>query len=264
MKTLIQVVTSLSAIVLSSAALALTADEIMEKAEAFPEPESMKSTLTMVLIDNKGKQRVRSIETQRKAFGEDDKSLMFFLEPSDVKGTGFLMVDYDEATQDDDQWMLLPALKKAKRIASSDKTSSFMGSDFSYADMNSRNLEEWNYKILKEDEVNGQPVWIIESLPVSDEIVDKYGYTKTIIYVKQDNYQVIRGINYKKKKGEIKLLNIAKTEQIDGYWINLETQMITQKNGKTVHRTLMKVDGVEVNVELDDSEFTLNRLERGL
>ncbi|MGX9416521.1 outer membrane lipoprotein-sorting protein [Vibrio sp. WJH972] len=264
MKKIVQLVTAVTTIALSSSALALTADEIMQNVDAFPEPDSLTSKMSMVLVDNKGKQRIRSLTTSRKKFGDDEKSLMFFLEPSDVKGTGFLMVDYGEAVKDDDQWMLLPSLKKTKRIASADKTSSFMGSDFSYADMNDRNLEEWNYKIIKEDQVNGASVWIIESLPVSDEIIDKYGYTRSIIYVKQDNFQVVRGISYKKKKGEIKLLNIAKSEFINGYWINLETQMITQKNGKTVHRTLMKVDDVDVGPALDDGEFTLNRLERGL
>lgn len=249
---------------LSVSAMAMTADDIMQQVDQVASPESMKSNMTMVLVDSKGKKRVRSMQSVSTEIDGVDKSLMFFLEPSDVKGTGFLMFDYPEASQDDDQWMFLPSLNKAKRIASGDKTGSFMGSDFSYADMSKRNLEEWTYKILKEDNVNGADVWIVESLPVSEDVTEKTGYVRSIAYVRQDNFQVIRGISYLEKKGEVKLMNVAKHVEIDGYWIGTETQMITQKNGKTVHRTLMKVDNIEVDFDANENDFTLNRLEQGL
>ena len=110
-------------------ALAMTAEEIMQHVDQVPEPESVKSSMSMVLVDNKGKKRVRTMQSLRAEIDGTSKSLMFFLEPNDVKGTGFLMFDYEAAEQDDDQWMFLPSLKKAKRIASGDKTGSFMGSD---------------------------------------------------------------------------------------------------------------------------------------
>jgi hypothetical protein len=245
-------------------ALAMTADEIMAKVDQVEEPSSMKSNMTMVLVDSKGKQRVRAMQSMSAEVDGIDKSLMFFLEPNDVKGTGFLMFDYPTAEQDDDQWMFLPSLKKAKRIASGDKTGSFMGSDFTYADMSKRNLEEWTYKLVKEDNVNGADVWIIESTPVNEDVIEKTGYTRSIAYVRKDNFHVIRGISYLEKKGEVKLMNVAKHTEIDGYWLGTETQMISQKNGKTVHRTLMKIENIEINIDVDVNDFTLNRLEQGL
>jgi hypothetical protein len=245
-------------------AMAMTADEIMQQVDQLVEPESMKSNMTMVLVDSRGKQRVRQMQNTRVDTGDVNKSLMFFLEPSDIKGTGFLMFDYDAADQDDDQWMFLPSLNKAKRIASGDKTGSFMGSDFSYADMSKRNIEEWTYKILKEDNVNGADVWVIESTPVSEDVIKKTGYVRSIAYIRKDNYRVIRGISYLEKEGEVKLMNVGDHIEIGDYWIGTQTQMLTQKNGKTVHRTLMKVDNIEVDFDVNDSEFTLNRLEQGL
>lgn len=245
-------------------AFAMTADEIMQRVNDAATPDSMTSTMTMVLVDSKGNQRVRTLQTMRADFDTVEKSLMFFLEPSDVKGTGFLMFDYESAGQDDDQWMFLPALNKAKRIASGDKTGSFMGSDFSYADMSKRNIEEWSYKVLKEDQVNGADVWIVESLPVDDSVTEKTGYIRSIAYVRKDNFQVIRGINYLEKKGEVKLLNIPVLKNIDGYWVAMETQMISQKNGNTIHRTLMKISDIDINIDVDVDDFTLNRLEQGL
>lgn len=245
-------------------AMAMTADEIMAQVDQIAEPASMKSNMTMVLVDSRGNQRVRSMQMTSADVDGVDKSLMFFLEPNDVKGTGFLMFDYEAAEQDDDQWMFLPSLGKAKRIASSDKTGSFMGSDFSYSDMSKRNLSEWTYKIVKEDNVNGADVWVIESLPVDESVTEKTGYVRSIAYVRKDNYHVIRGISYLEKKGEVKLMNVSDHIETNGYWINTETQMVTQKNGQTVHRTLMKLDNIEVDFDADVNEFTLNRLEQGL
>lgn len=260
MKTL----TALLVATLAGLASAQTADDIMAKVEAQPSPKSQTSNMTMVLLDSRGNQRVRAMTSQFAEIEGVDQSLLFFLEPGDVRGTGFLMLDYPSADQEDDQWMFLPSLNKAKRIASGDKTGSFMGSDFSYADMSQRNLEEWDYQLLKTDEVNGQPVWIIEALPVNAEVTEKTGYTRSILYVRQDNYQITRGINYLQKKGEVKLMNVGAMEQIGDYWIATETQMVTQKQGKTVHRTLMKVSDIAVDVDVDASQFTLQRLEQGL
>jgi outer membrane lipoprotein-sorting protein len=255
---------ALGCLVMTSTAFALTADDIMNRVDQLEEPTSVKANMTMVLIDSKGKQRIRAMQNISSDNGETDKSLMFFLQPADVKGTGFLMFDHDDANTDDDQWMFLPALNKAKRIASSDKTESFMGSDFSYSDMSKRNVEEWTYKILKEDSINGVDVWLIEALPVSDAVTEKTGYVRSIVYVRQDNFQVARSIGYLEKKGEVKLMNISAHQVIQGYWLNTETQMVTQKNGKVIHRTLLKLDNIEVDVDVNESEFTLNRLEQGL
>jgi len=263
-KSIKTLITSVLVTTISLPVFAMTADEIMAKVDAVKEPESMKANMTMVLVDSKGKQRVRSMQSTSATVGGVDKSLMFFLEPTDVKGTGFLMFDYDAAEQDDDQWMFLPSLNKAKRIASGDKTGSFMGSDFTYSDMSKRNLEEWTYKIIKEDDVKGVKVWVMESKPINDDVIEKTGYVRSIAYIRQDNFHVIRGISYLQKKGEVKLMNVAKHTEINGYWMATETQMISQKNGKTVHRTLMKMSGIEVDFNANADDFTLNRLEQGL
>lgn len=245
-------------------AMAMTADDIMQQVDQQAEPLSMRSNMTMVLVDSKGKQRVRSMQSVSAQFEGINKSLMFFLEPSDVRGTGFLMFDYEEANADDDQWMLLPSLGKAKRIASGDKTGSFMGSDFTYSDMSKHNLEEWTYELVKEDDIGGVKVWVIESTPINNAVVGKTGYTKAIVYVRQDNFQITRAISYLPKNGEVKLMNVGSYVEIGGYWLPTETQMVSQKNGHTVHRTLMRMENIDVDFEVNPDDFTLTRLERGL
>ena len=154
--------------------------------------DNQTSNMEMVLIDKRGKQRIRELtHLPPRTRASTTYSMMFFLSPADVEDTGFLTYDYDEADRDDDQWLYLPALKKTKRIASSDKSGSFMGSDFSYADMTDRPLEKYEYQLLQgRARSNGVPVWVIQSTPVDEDEIDETGYTKSIQFVRKDNYVV--------------------------------------------------------------------------
>ena len=113
-----------------SSVYALTGREIAQRVHDRDDGKTLSQDMTMILIDKNGKKRVRKIKTFSKDFGKDTYRIMFFLSPADVKDTAFLTYDYDDPNKDDDQWLYLPALKKVKRIPTSDKSSSFMGSDF--------------------------------------------------------------------------------------------------------------------------------------
>src|SRR5210317_147126 len=97
------------------------AREIMEKVDARDDGDNQTADMEMILIDKRGNQRVRKIATFSKDKGPDGLRLMFFEHPADVKDTAFLTYDYDDPERDDDQWLYLPALRKTKRITSSDK-----------------------------------------------------------------------------------------------------------------------------------------------
>ena len=126
-------------------AQAETGREIMEQVDAQPSPELMAADMAMTLIDRNGNQRVRRLRSLSRTFDDSERSLLFFLEPSDVRGTGFLVHDYDDPQRNDDQWLFLPSMNKSKRIAGSDQSSSFMGSDLSY-ERKLMNLPEWEQR----------------------------------------------------------------------------------------------------------------------
>lgn len=240
------------------------AREIMEKVDARDDGDMMTSDLEMVLIDKDGYERVRKIKSFSKDKGEDTLKLMFFLEPADVEDTAFLTYDYDDPERDDDQWLYLPALKKTKRIASSDKDNAFMGSDFSYADMTKRELDNYDYKLLKETDVDGHKTWLIESVPKTQRIVDMYGYTKSVFFVRQDIYFPIRGVSWVKEGGKLKYMEVKTLKQIDGIWTATEMQMTTKKNKQTEHSTIMRFNNVKYNQDLSEDMFTVRRMEKGL
>jgi hypothetical protein len=243
----------------------LSAREIMQRVYDRDDGNNRVSDMEMILIDKRGQKRQRKMRSFTRKFGEDDDySLMFFLTPADVKDTGFLTYDYKDEERDDDQWLYLPALKKTKRIASGDKSGSFMGSDFSYADMTERPLARYDYTLMKETEVGGHKVWQIESLPNTDEEIKETGYTKSIVFVRQDNFVTIRSVGWLKKGKKLRYFDVKELEEIDGIWVPTEMHMTTKKGKATLHKTVINTSNVKFNQDLGDDDFTVRKLEKGL
>lgn len=239
------------------------AREIMTRVDERDDGDNQTSNMEMVLIDKRDNQRIRELRSFTKDVGEDTYSMLFFLSPADVKDTGFLTYDYDEPDRDDDQWLYLPALKKTKRIASSDKSGSFMGSDFSYADMTDRPLEKYEYQLLQESEVGGHPVWVIEATPIDEEEIDETGYTKSIQFIRKDNDVVIRSKIWVKKGKRNKYLEVQELEQIDGIWVPTLMTMTTKNGKQTLHKTVLRTSNVKFNQDLKLDDFSVRGLETG-
>jgi len=242
----------------------ISARQIMDAVDDRDDGDNAISDMQMVLIDKKGHQRIREIRSFGKDKGEDRQRIMFFIKPADVEDTGFLTYDYDDSSRDDDQWLYLPALRKTKRIASSDKSGSFMGSDFNYSDMTRRNLDAYDFKILKEDEVRSHKVWLIEALPKTKEEAKETGYKKSVVFVRQDNFVVVRAIHWVEGSSRRKYQDVKRLEQIDGIWTILEMDMTTKKGKAIEHKTILKFNNMRYNQDLDQGTFSIRRLEQGL
>ena len=250
--------------VLPAAADDARARAIMEKVDARDDGDDQTSDMEMILIDKNKKQRIRKLSTFNKDKGNDSLRLMFFLQPADVKDTSFLTYDYDDPVKDDDQWLYLPALRKTKRIASSDKSGSFMGSDLNYSDMTDRNLEDYDFTLKKELDVKGIKTWLIESIPRTKEVIKETGYKKSLLFVRQDNYFVIRGVNWVKDGGYLKYMDVKTLQQIDGIWVATEMHVTKKKGKKFAHKTILKLHNVKFNQKLEYDLFTVRRMEKGL
>jgi hypothetical protein len=237
---------------------------IMEKVDARDDGDNQTSDMEMILIDKRGSQRVRKLASFSKDKGQDTYRLMFFKHPADVKDTAFLTWDYDDPDRDDDQWLYLPALRKTKRIASSDKSGSFMGSDLNYSDMTDRNLSDYDFFLKKQMAVKGVKAWLIESIPRSKKVIRETGYTKSLLIVRQDNDFVIRAVHWVKDGGYLKYIDVKNLVQIDGIWVATEMHITKKKGKQLAHKTILKLDNVKFNQDLDNDLFTTRRMEKGL
>ena len=225
----------------------LTAREIMQQVNDRDDGDNRSAEMTMTLIDKKGDKRIRKLRSFDKDKGKDKMRIMFFLSPADVKDTGFLTYDYDAYEKDDDQWLYLPALRKTKRIASSDKSGSFMGSDFNYSDMTRKNLEANDFKIVKQQEVHGRKSWLIEVLPKTQKEKEETGYKKSLLFVDQESFVVIRAVHWTVEGNRLKYQDVPGLKQIDGIWTITHMTMTTKKGKATLHRTELDFGNIKYN-----------------
>ena len=138
-----------------------------------------------------------------------------------------------------------------------------MGSDFSYFDMTDRNLEDFDFKLLKETKVRGKDAWMIEATPKNKRVKKESGYTKTIAIVRKDNYVTVRAINFM-HNGKKKYMDMQKLHKQGGVWLPDVMTMSTKKGKKTLHKTVLKFKNIKLNKAINNSMFTTRRLEKGL
>ena len=243
------------------------ARRIMEQVDARESGDNRVAQMEMVLTDRNGGRRIRKIQTFIKDKGPDTLSLMFFLSPADVNKTAFLNIDYDDREHDDDQWLYLPALKKTKRIASADKSGSFMGSDLNYSDMTDRELTYYDYSFYekgREQIFDGVKTWAIWAIPRSDKIIKETGYEKELLFVRQDNDVVIRSISWVENSPALKYMMVRQLDKIDGIWVSTHLQITRKKGKQIIHKTDLTLDGVKFNQALDEGLFSVRQMEKGL
>jgi len=234
----------------------LTGRQIVEKAYDLPTGDDQTSVLTMTLTNKSGQTRVRKIQQYSKDLGDTEKSIMFFLTPADVKNTSFMNWSYD-SDKADDQWIYLPALKKVKRISSDSKSDYFMGSDFTYDDLGDRKLDADVHKLLRSEKIDGVDCYVVESVSKDED----YMYTKTITWIRKDNFVGVKKEFYDEDEDLLKVLTIKKVEKISGFWVITHSEM---KNVQKNHKTTIKLSNIKINTGVSASKFTDRMMVRGM
>ncbi len=214
------------------------------------------ANMTMILKNKHGKESKRSIRNKTlEVKGDGDKSLSVFDTPRDVKGTAFLT--FSHKVGDDEQWLYLPALKRVKRINSRNKSGSFMGSEFSYEDIASQEVEKYTYKFIREEEFQGQPVYVSESYPVDAK---NSGYSKRISWVDKAEYRLLKVEFYDRKKSLLKTLTVDGYHQyLNKYWRADSMSIVNHQTGKST--TLLWKD-YSFQTGLSDKDFNSTSLKR--
>ena len=205
------------------------------------------SQMQMILVNAGGQQRVRDMKMKVLERDGGDKSLMEFLSPSDVKGTKFL--SYEHANKDDDQWLYLPALKRVKRIASRNKSGSFMGSEFSYEDLTAFNIEKYDYEgNAKEITVEGKKMYQTVRTPNSKNS----GYTKQVALVDAKTFLTMKVDYYDRKSELFKTAVFRDYKKVEDVW---RIGTITMKNHQNDKKTTLVWKNETIKNGLKESDF---------
>jgi len=240
----------------------LSAKQIVDKSFQTTKLAGSEMLSTMTIIDSRGRERVRKIATVSKLYdnGDTEKRLIRFLSPADIKGTGLLTFDYEN--KDDDMWLFMPALRKTRRIVSTEKAKNFMGSEFTYADMTPPILDNFTYEKLGEEDVAGTSCWKIEMMPVDDDVADENGFSKRISFIAKKDF-VIRKAVYYDLDGELhKELSVENIKEIDIKNHKYRPMRMVMVNKQNARKSVLNVDEILFNPEVKDEFFTTRYLER--
>ncbi len=229
--------------------------ELAQKSDAVMSGyEDAISMMEMTLVNANGQERKRTMKSWVLEKKGGDKSLMEFLTPADVKGTKFL--SYEHADKDDDQWLYLPALKRVKRIASKNKSGSFMGSEFSYEDLTAFNIDKYNYSGEAEDVVvDGKKLYKSVRIPKSKNS----GYTKQVSWVDPQTFLTQKVDYYDRKKELLKTAVFKDYKKMEGIW---RIGKITMTNHQNDKKTILIWKDETIKNGLKERDFNKRVLKR--
>jgi outer membrane lipoprotein-sorting protein len=213
------------------------------------------ASMKMVLRNKQGSESSRSIRIKILEVDSDgDKSLTIFEDPLDVKGTAFL--SFSHAINADEQWLYLPALKRVKRISSSNKSGPFMGSQFAFEDLASFEVDKYRYKYLRDEKLDNYDTFVVENYPQYKHS----GYTRQIVWIDQQRYIPLKVEYFDRKNDLLKTLKFDDYRQyLNQYWRAHKQVMENHQNSKT---TLLTWNDYQFRNGLNERDFKSNSLKR--
>ncbi len=241
-------------------ALALTAQEqglqiIMEVDRRDTGFADSQADMKMILRNKNGAESVRILKMKiLEVDGDGDKSLSVFSKPRDIKGTAFL--SFTHALKPDEQWLYLPALKRVKRISSSNKSGPYLGSEFAFEDLTSFEVKKYDYKYLRDEVFKEKDSFVIELYPNYKHS----GYTRQIVWIEKERYIPLKTDFYDRKNALLKTSENKNYQQYLGqYWRANEVLMTNHQNGKS---TVLQWENFKFGNGFTDRDFDKNTLKR--
>lgn len=240
--------------------------KIMAEVEGRAKGDLSRSRLVMTITDSSGRTRQRVVRSASMLFDGGQRQLMTFESPADVKGTGLLSVDYDDGAKDDDQWLFLPSLHKSTRISSGEKSGSFMGTDFTYADMTRADPEQYEYTLLKpNDVVDGEACWLIEARAKTKRTKKETGYLKSHLWISKSKRLPYQTKMWVKRGKKLKYVTFRDFKEVNGIWTAHTLTARTRKGKRTQSTTVLKFEDLSYgNADVSEALFSQASLEKGL
>ena len=244
------------ALVVAALAHAETGTDVMERVRNRPSPSTTHVLVQMELVDKGGAVSARTVESwTMEEPGGLLRTLIVFHLPASVKDTRFLLVE--NAGREDDKWIYLPALRRVRRVAAAEGGQSFVGTDFTYDDMSTREVADDRHNLLRDETLEGWACAVVESAAVDRSTS---AYSRRVVWVDRASWSPVRAELYDRRGQLEKVLTVERLEKIQGFWTPMTTVM---SNVQTGHRTRLLIQKVVHAESLSPDLFTTQFLQTG-
>jgi hypothetical protein len=234
------------------------ASAILERSRELTMPDALEATITLTITDKNGSSRVRTNSMVTKKYPDGtEKRLIRFVAPAEVQGTSVLIHDYKD--KQDDMWIYLPALKRVRRIVTTEKGKSFMGSEFTNADISSPPASDFINRHLEGSGLGNQ--YMLESIPVTAEIASEYGFARKVSFFETKSLHLSRMEFYDKGGVLVKTVVVNGIESLgnDGRYM---VKSMRAENHLTGRSSSMVMDKINSSVKPPDNLFDVQNLDR--
>jgi hypothetical protein len=241
---------------LSLAALPAAAQDaraIVAEVQKRAQTSSQRYEGTLEVSDSKRKVSSKRWVYERLGAAGQAKAVLRFTAPAEVKGVALLIHNHPDRASD--QWMWTPAQARDRRIAMQDRRTRFFGTDFTFEDLEERDVDRSTYKMAGEEQIDGAPCWKIEAAPKPES---RSQYDRVLLWVRKDNYLFARVESYARDK-LIRRLNYSNMERVQNVWT---ARTLVMHDIERDSRTTLRLEKLEYNLSLPADNFTLQALRR--
>ena len=227
--------------------------QIVDEAQKRTTAESQRYDGTLQVIDAKNKISEKRWEYDRIGSHGSSKAILRFTAPAEVKGVALLVLNHPDRASD--QWMWTPAINRERRIALQDRSTRFFGTDFSFEELEERDTNQFDYKLIGEEAIDGAACWKLQSTPKESKVSQ---YTHSYVWIRKDNYTFAQIENYSKTQ-LIRRAHYTDIRNDQGIWTAHQIEMHDLKRNS---HTILKIEKLQYNLPMKDDAFTLQALRR--
>lgn len=240
-------------LLLVATAFAQDPRQILEESQKRVRSKSERYQGTLEVQDAKGKTRAWRWTFERIGSFGDSKSMLRFLAPPEVKGVALLIVNHPNSASE--QWLWTPAIDRERRVALQDRSGRFFGTDFTFEDLEERDIAQFDYRTAGTETVDNAPCWKIESHPKQSRPSQ---YTSSLLWVRKDNYVLARIENYAQDK-LVRTIRYRDIQKVDNLWT---PRLIEVEDPAHKSRTVLKLEKLEYNAPMKTEDFTVGAMRR--
>lgn len=233
--------------------VAQSARDIVAESQKRAQANSQRYEGTLEVIDAKRKITMKRWIYERLGSAGEAKAVLRFTDPPEVKGVALLIHNHPDRASD--QWMWTPAVQRDRRIAFQDRRTRFFGTDFTFEDLEERDVDRSTYKMLGEEAIEGAACWRIEATPKPDA---RSQYSRVLLWVRKSDYVVAQVESYRAAK-LVRRLKYTQIERVQGIWT---ARTLDMHDVERDSRTILRLEKLEYNVALPEGQFTLQALRR--